>query len=162
MALWDGVPEALQQVHTRPLFVLRLKVRPIIDAGAVPAGARRIGVIFGGSFAGDRLSGEVLDGGSDWQTQRPDGALALDVRLVLRANDGALVTMTYQGLRHGPPEVIAAIGRGEETDPAAYYFRTTPRFETAAPHYDWLNRIVAIGAGHRAAAGVLYSVFEIL
>jgi hypothetical protein len=47
------------------------------------------------------------------------------------------------GLRHGPPEVIEAIGRGESVDPATYYFRTTPRFVTAHPAYAFLNRIVA-------------------
>ncbi len=45
------------------------------------------------------------------------------------------------GLRHGPPDVIAAIGRGETVDPATYYFRTTPRFETAHPSYAFLNRL---------------------
>jgi Protein of unknown function (DUF3237) len=47
-------------------------------------------------------------------------------------------------------------------DPAAYYFRTNPLFETASPKYDWLNRIVSIGIGHRPAGGPVYSVFEIL
>ena len=34
-------------------------------------------------------------------------------------------------MRHGPAEVLAALGRGETVDPAAYYFRTVPRFEAA-------------------------------
>jgi hypothetical protein len=35
-------------------------------------------------------------------------------------------------------------------------------FETASPQYDWLNRMLAIGIGHRQADGPVYSVFEIL
>jgi hypothetical protein len=70
--------------------------------------------------------------------------------------------MTYQGLRHGPPDVTARIEKGEAVDPASYYFRTNPLFETAAPKYDWINRVVAIGIGHRLAGGPIYSIFEVL
>lgn len=156
------LPEVLQSVRTRPLFVMRLKVLPLQMVGATPGGVRRIGVVPGGSFAGERLSGTVLEGGSDWQTARGDGVLTLDVRLVLKTDDEALVTMTYRGLRHGPSDVLARIDKGEAVDPAGYYFRTNPLFETAAPKYDWLNRIVAIGLGHRLPGGPVYSVFEVL
>ena len=70
--------------------------------------------------------------------------------------------MRYQGLRHGPPDVMARLDKGEAVDPASYYFRIAPTFETAAPQYDWLNRIMAIGAGYRRADGPIYSVFEVL
>ena len=70
--------------------------------------------------------------------------------------------MTYHGVRHGPPEVIARIEKGEVVDPTSYYFRITPVFETAAPKYDWINRVVAVGIGHRRADGPIYSVFEVL
>jgi len=42
------------------------------------------------------------------------------------------------------PETFHRIAAGEEVDPAEYYFRTTPLFETAAEKYDWLNRVVAV------------------
>jgi hypothetical protein len=35
-------------------------------------------------------------------------------------------------------------------------------FETAAPQYDWLNRLIAVGIGHRTAEGPIYSLFELL
>ncbi len=93
---------------------------------------------------------------------RADGATTLDVRLVLKADDGALITMTYQGMRHGPPDLLAKVEKGEAVDPSTYYFRINPRFETAAPQYDWLNRILAIGTGYRVPNGPVYSVFEVL
>jgi hypothetical protein len=93
---------------------------------------------------------------------RADGATALDVRLVLKTKDDALIGMTYLGLRHGPPDVMARIDRGEEVDPASYYFRVSPFFETAAPNYLWLNRVVAVGIGHRTSGGPIYSIFELL
>ncbi|HVJ52230.1 MAG TPA: DUF3237 domain-containing protein [Aliidongia sp.] len=156
------LPETLKTVRTRPLFVLRLEVPGIQMVGATPGADRRVAAIAGGSFAGERLSGTVLEGGSDWLTARRDGATTLNVRLVLRTDDDALICMTYQGLRHGPAEIMQKIAKGEAVDPAAYYFRVAPFFETAAPKYDWINRILAIGIGHREAAGPIYSVFEVL
>jgi hypothetical protein len=158
----DNLPEILRNVRTRPLFVMRLDVRKLQIVGATPGSYRRIGVVPGGVFEGERLAGEVLEGGSDWQAVRPDGTTTLDVRLVLRTKDDALIGMTYRGLRHGPADVIERVERGEVVDPERYYFRISPLFETAAPRYDWINRVIAIGIGHRLAEGPVYSVFEVL
>jgi len=159
---FDDLPEVLKNVRTRSLFVMHLKVRPLVVVGATPGGNRRIGLIPGGSFEGERLSGQVIDGGSDWQAVRTDGSTTLDVRLVLKTNDGVMIAMTYRGVRHGPTDVITRMERGETVDPASYYFRTNPMFETAAATYDWLNRILAVGIGHRQPDGPVYSVFEVL
>jgi hypothetical protein len=35
-------------------------------------------------------------------------------------------------------------------------------FQTAEAKYAWINRIVAIGIGHRRGDGPIYSVFEVL
>jgi hypothetical protein len=119
-------------------------------------------VIGGGSFEGERLTGEVLSGGNDWQDVRRDNCTKLDVRLLLRTTDGALIVMTYHVLRHGSPEQIQALDRGETVDPASYYFRLSGLFETSAPKYDWLNRVIAIGVGDRHPDGPVYSIFELL
>lgn len=156
------LPDVLTQVRTRPLFVMRLRVHPLQIVGPTPGGFRRVGVVPGGVFEGDRLSGTVLDGGSDWQTVRTDGSTTLDVRLVLKTADDALIAMTYRGVRHGPPDVIAKLEAGQAVDPASYYFRIAPMFETSAPAYAWLNDVVAVGVGHRLAEGPVYSVFEVL
>jgi len=161
-ALNDDLPEVLKTLRTRPLFVMRLDVRKLQIVGATPNSYRRIGVVPGGSFEGERLSGEVLDGGSDWQTARTDGAITLDVRLVLKTKDDALIGMTYRGVRHGSPEVLARIDKGEAVDPTTYYFRINALFETAAAKYDWINRIVGVGIGYRRFDGPIYSVFEVL
>src|ERR1700678_3710932 len=158
----DELPDVLKTIRTRPLFVMRLDVKPLIVVGATPGAFRRIGVMPGGAFEGERLSGDVLEGGADWQNVRSDGATTLDVRVPLKTHDGALIAMRYQGMRYGPPDVIAKLEKGEAVDPASHYFRIAPTFETAAPQYDWLNRVVAIGAGYRRADGPIYSVFEVL
>lgn len=159
--LTRDLPEALKSLRTRPLFVLREQVPPLLVVGQTPDAFRRIGVIQGGSFEGERLSGEVVSG-NDWQAVRTDSCIKLDVRLVLRATDGALIIMTYQCLRAGPPNVMEKLDKGETVDPASYYFRMNPMFETSAPQYDWLNRIIAIGTGHRLPDGPIYSIFEVL
>jgi hypothetical protein len=158
----NELPEALKSIRTRPLFVVRLKVRPLQIVGATPGAFRRVGVIFGGTFEGERLSGEVLDGGSDWQTVRSDGATTLDVRVILKTRDDALIAMTYRGIRHGPADVIKKLEHGESVDPGSYYFRTAGMFETAAAKYDWINRMVAVGTGSRLAEGPVYSLYEVL
>jgi hypothetical protein len=158
----DNLKDYQPEIRTRPLFVMRLDVRPMVIVGAVPGGFRRIGIVPGGAFKGDRLSGTVLEGGNDWQALRLDGSTILDVRLMLKTHDGELIGMTYRGLRTGPPEVIARVEKGEVVDPDSYYFRINPLFETASPKYEWLNRIIAIGSGHRLPDGPVYSVFEVL
>jgi hypothetical protein len=158
----DQLPEALSSVRSRALFVLRLDVQPYQVVGPTPGFVRRIGVVPAGVFEGERLSGVVLEGGADWQTVRPDGVTTLDVRLVLKTTDGALIAMTYRGLRHGPADVMARLDQHQQVDPGSYYFRTDARFETAAESYGWINRIVAVGIGQRMPAGVTYSLFELL
>ena len=96
------IPESLRSVRTAPVFVMRLVVPKVISVGATPGTFRRLGVVSSGMFAGERLSGEVLNGGNDWQEVRTDGSTTLDVRLVLKTNDDALIAMTYRGVRHGP------------------------------------------------------------
>jgi len=160
--LFNDLPAALQSVHTRPLFVMRLDVKPIVMVGDTHGAVRRVGIVPSGTFVGERLSGTVLDGGSDWQTVRSDGSTSLDVRLILQTDDGANILISYRGVRHGPREVIQRLERGEEVDPASYYFRINPVFEAPTGKYEWLNRVLAIGTGHRFASGPVYSVFEVL
>jgi hypothetical protein len=161
-SLSEGLSDVLKHIQVKPLFLMRLSVPPLTVPGQTPNGFRRIGVIQGGSFEGERLSGEVLAGGNDWQTVRGDEGTKLDVRLVLRTNDNALIVMTYQALRWGPADVMEKLDKGEVVDPARYYFRMMASFETGAPKYDWMNRIIAVGTGGRPPDGPIYSLFEVL
>jgi hypothetical protein len=153
----------MTDVRTTPLLTLTLKVGSIENLGKSPFGERRLAAIAGGSFEGPKLRGTVLEnGGSDWLLVRADGATQLDVRLVLKTDDGHLIGMTYRGIRHGDPAIMARLNRGEAVDPSTYYFRIAPFFETASDKYGWLNRIVAVGLGHRQPSGPIYRVFEVL
>lgn len=153
----------MQAVRSCHLFTIQMDLPPTLELGDTPGGNRRVFTVSGGRFAGDRLRGEVLSlASSDLLLVRSDGSSQQDVRLILRTDDGALVLMTYRGIRHASPDVGARIARGEQVAPSDYYLRTAPFFETSAPKYAWLNKIVSIGVGERQANGVKYEVFEIL
>lgn len=100
-SLGENLPKALTSVRTRPLVVIREQIPPLIVVGETPDGFRRVGIVQGGAFAGERVSGEIVTG-NDWQTVRKDNCLRLDVRLVLKTTDDALIVMTYQAFRTGP------------------------------------------------------------
>jgi hypothetical protein len=136
-------------MRSRPLMTLRLSTGPTQDIGAGPRGARVTFPITGGSFDGDRLRGKVLPGGDDWTIKRTDGAIELDLRVTLETDDGALIHMTFEGLR-------------DDGAPGAPYFRTVPRFETAEPRYSFLNRLLAVGSGEISGAGPVHVIEELL
>ena len=133
-------------LNSRPLMVLRLATSATQDIGATPQGMLTIFPVVGGTFAGERLRGSVRAGGGDWVTARADGVLTLDLRVTLETDDGALIHMTFTGVR----------------DDATRYFRTVPRFETAAPEYAYLNRLLAVGVGEIRPDGPIHVIEEIL
>jgi Protein of unknown function (DUF3237) len=116
----EALPEVLTRVRTRPLFELREMVPPLYIVGATPNAFRRIGVIMGGTFDGERLSGEVLSGGNDWQTIRTDGCVKLDVRLMLKTTDGALIAMptdrSIRSLRYSKESAVGEWTRASNSE----------------------------------------------
>ena len=140
---------------------LTVELAPIRELGAGRAGQRRIIQIVGGTVTGPRLRGRILNLGADWQTVFADGLAELDTRYALETHDGAVIEIKNYGYRHGPADVIAALGRGEDVAPGAYYMRTHARLETGDPAYDWVNRTLFIGTGARLAQAVKVSLFAI-
>jgi hypothetical protein len=130
--------------------------------GGGPLGERRVVAITGGTFAGPQLKGSIVPGGADWQIVRADGVLDIDARYVMRANGGALIRVVSQGYRHGPPEVLAALGRGESVPADRYFFRTVMRFETGDAELLWLNRTIAVATAERRARQVLLEAYRLL
>jgi hypothetical protein len=150
------------ELNTRLLMVVRIVAAPPHALGAGPRGTRLTFPVTGGDFEGPRLRGRVLDGGGDWGVVRADGVLELSLRATLETEEGARIALTFDGVRHGPAEVIAALGRGEAVDPSRYYFRTVPRFEAADERYAFLNQIVAVGRGENSAGGAVHTFYEVL
>ena len=153
------LPPPLQSQY---LFTITVTVHELHDVGSVPLGLRHLDMLGAGQFEGPRLRGVVLAGGIDQKIFRSDGAMNPNVRLVLKTVDDALIYMHYTGVRYGSQAVMDRIAAGESVDPAEYYLRNTPYFETASPKYHWLNRIVSVGVGRRMPDHAAYEVFEIL
>jgi hypothetical protein len=145
-------------------FLMRIAadVGEVLSMGGGPLGERRMVAITGGTFAGPQLAGRIEPGGADWQIVRADGALDIDARYAMRTDGGALIRVVSQGYRHGPPEVLAALARGEDVPAQAYFFRTVMRFETGAPALEWLNRTIAVASAERKARQVLLESWRLL
>ncbi|GGL28704.1 DUF3237 domain-containing protein [Planomonospora parontospora] len=148
-------------MNLEPLAAFHVELDPILDLGDSQWGRRRVINIVGGSFDGPRLSGTVLPGGADWQVVHADGTASIDTRYTLRTHDGAHLYISTSGVRHGPPEVLGRLARGEEVDPSAYYFRLFCRFETGDERYLWLNRTLAVASGARAPGAVRYDAYAL-
>ena len=129
--------------------------------GQAPLGERRLVEITGGRFQGPGLCGEVLSG-NDWQIARRDGLLEIDARYVIKDERGGVVRVVSQGYRHGPPDVMERLARGEDVDPSDYFFRTTMRFETGAEELAWLNKTIAVASAERKARQVKLQAWRLL
>ncbi len=136
------------------LCSLVVLVGPITSLGHGPYGERRAIALLGGTVSGSGMDGRVLAGGHDWQTVRADGVVDIDAHYALELDDGALVEVSSVGLRHGPGDVLARLGRGDVVDPSEYFFRTLVRFQTGAARLAHLNRTMAVAVGARRTTQV--------
>jgi hypothetical protein len=152
----DRLPEPRLTLAYR----LEATLGPPLEIGDGPQGHRRIVPQTGGTFTGPELHGKLLPGVSaDWQTVLPDGTALGDIRYTLQTDAGDLLYVQSRGIRHGSPEVLARLARGEDVDASEYTFRTSTRIETAAADLDWLNKGIFISVGGRTARGVIYETY---
>jgi len=153
-------------LETEFLFTMRVKLDPILDHGATPDGQRLVAIGSSGTIEGPKIKGVIVgNSGGDWARVRADGSGALDVRISLKTDDGALILMTYFGRMIASQENFGyALDFFKPDDPAGanrYYFRTNPLFETSDARYAWMNHIVCIGKGRTGDGGVIYEVFAV-
>jgi hypothetical protein len=142
-------------------FEMHAMVGPPQDIGQVRGGRRRIVPITGGTFAGPGFRAKILPGGADWQTIQPDGFTDLDTRYTIQADSGGLVYVQNAGMRHAAPDVMEKLLAGQTVDPSLVYFRTVPRFETAAPDLQWLTRAIFVGVGERYPTEVVIRFYKV-
>ncbi len=146
-----------------PLCRLSVRVGSAVEVGATPLGFKRVVPILGGEVLSEntvnthQFEGVVMAGGADFQTVLAAGddefgltTALLDARYVIHLSDGAKVFVHNTALRHASASVTASLMRGEPVSPSSVYFRCQPRFETAAPQWQWLHQFQFIGTGWRA------------
>jgi Protein of unknown function (DUF3237) len=146
--------------HLTKVYRLEATVGPPIEFGELRQGRRRIAPLTGGTFTGPELNGKLMPGASaDWQIVAADGTVFGDVRYTLKTDDGDLLYVRSEGVRHGSAAVLARLGRGEDVQANEYVFRVATRIETATPDLDWLNKGVFIGVAGRQPQGVIYETY---
>jgi hypothetical protein len=143
-----------------PAFTVDARLGPLEDHGVTRAGHRRVVPIAGGRVVG-LFDAEILPGGADWQVVRPDGSVEIDTRYSARTSAGEYVHFRTSGVRSGPPPVLAALLRGEDVDPASYYFRVAVYLETSAPRLDFLERSIFVASAVRGADSVAYTAYRV-
>jgi len=143
-----------------PAFTVDARLGPLEDHGVTRAGHRRVIAVAGGRVSGV-LDAEILPGGADWQLVRPDGAIEIDTRYSALTAAGEYVHLRTSGVRSGPPEVLAALLRGENVDPASYYFRVAVYLETSAPRLAFLERSIFVASAVRGADTVSYVAYRV-
>ena len=159
----------LPPLRSRILCTVEFEVAGgLIAIGASPFGDQRLVYVTGGRFFGDRLSGTVLPGGGNWSRSGRlgnDAAVGtFDARAVWQTDAGSLIYVTYSGRSVIPDPVRAEFAdpAAPPVDPARYYLRIAPVFETADPALAWLNGVLAVGVGERTDFGVRHVVHEVL
>jgi len=143
-----------------PAFTVEARLGPLEDHGVTRAGHRRVVPIAGGRVGG-LFDAEILPGGADWQVVRPDGTVEIDTRYSARTPAGEHVHFRTSGVRSGPPLVLAALLRGEDVDPASYYFRVAVYLETSAPRLHFLERSIFVASAVRGADSVSYTAYRV-
>ena len=144
-----------------PMAQIRCEVGALVSLGPAKHGERRYVPLGGGTVVGPELNGTLVEGGVDWQVQRADGVLDIAAHYGIRTTDGALIEVQSDGMRHGSAEAMARLARGEAVARDEYFFRTIMRFQTGAPAWLHLNKVLALAVGQREARAVLLDVYRI-
>lgn len=139
---------------------LEVEVGAPVEIGRTPAGIRRVVPITGGTVSG-LFTGRVLPGGADFQLIASETVTVMEARYVLESDDGELVYVDNRAVRSGTAEDIERLRRDLPVDPARIYFRSTPRFETAAPRLAELASSVFVGTGVRRPRAVVFDYFRV-
>jgi len=144
-----------------PMTRVSCDVGELVSLGPGKHGERRYVPLAGGTVEGPELNGRLVEGGVDWQVRRADDVLDIAAHYVIRADDGSLIEIQSDGMRHGPVDVMARLARGEAVGRDEYFFRTIIRFQTGSPTYAHLNKALALAVGQREAARVVLDFYRI-
>ena len=148
-------------LETKYVFTITAHIDPVVSAGDVGHGVRRIVPIIGGEVGGE-VNGTVCPFGADFQIIRPNELIELEAKYALQTDDGAIIYVENRGIRFGPLELLQKLKRNEPVDPKLIYCRSSPKFETGAAGYRWLMEHLFVASVARHAERVVIDVHKVL
>jgi hypothetical protein len=160
MADEKSIPLEIPALTFEKLFYLEATCAPIIPIGDVGKGDLNIYPVLGGYFEGDKLRGEIVSLGADWNYMYHDRVDVMDTRYLLKTDDGAYISISTNGRYLNSLEQDQALDRGEFVDPQKYYFRQHLFFETGVEKYRWLNGVIAVAVmGIKSTGEICYDAY---
>jgi hypothetical protein len=144
----DAPVPAVPPLQTELVFEEIVTISAPVEVGMTAQGRRRYIPITGGTFKGPKLSGTVLPGGADWQTERADGVTEVDALYSIRCDDGTVIVVHNSG-------VISEGGT---------YLRTSPRFVAPEGPHAWLNKFQFLSSisGGPQPGSVIIRIYRVL
>lgn len=119
----------------------------------------------GGWVKGPEINGVLLSPTADWLRVMPGGSFGVDVRGTIKADDGALIYITYTGVINYPKNSLERLMKGEVLTSKDYYFVTAPRLQTGSQKYAWLNSVQCVGKAAEVKLGensyVKYDIYVV-
>ena len=97
-------------LETRYAFTITVRIAEVTTAGDTGHGVRRIIPIIGGEVRGEKVNGNVLPFGADFQIIRPNELIDLEAKYAFETDDGAVVYIDNRGIRFGPVELLQKLG----------------------------------------------------
>lgn len=153
----EPVPPTLEQ-----LFRLVLQTGEPSSLGETPVGVQSVAPITGGVLSGPGVDAVVRGAGTDHVCLRSDGSAVYTVDLLadVETEDASgMLRLSLTGIRFGSSEVMDALDRGDQVDPALYYFRGTLEVSTSVRSLTYLNRAVVVTSGSRHGNRVVVDAF---
>ncbi len=155
-------PLRIPELQVEKLFYLEAACEPIIPIGDIGTADLNIYPILGGYFEGEKLRGEIMKFGADWNFMDKDRVDVMDTRYLLKTDDGAYISIWTNGRYLNSIEQDQALDRGEFVDPDKYYFRQHLFFQTGAEKYKWLNGIIAFAVmGIKQTGEICYQAYMV-
>jgi len=154
-----------QTTHITTEYLMTL-LAPLDAPIAVDGSLQIFNVKPGGWVKGPKINGAMVSPAGGWPRTMPSGVFRLDVRGLIRTDDGADIFVSYNGIIQYSKESAERLMKGGVlTDKDVPYVVTAPTFQTSSGKYAWLNGVQAVGKMVELKAGdgayAKYDVFVV-
>ena len=132
-----------QSLPPKSEFLMSIDIK--FDPPSVVDKGMRIFNISDGVVSGPGIKGTIHSPSADWVQILPSGVIRLDVRLLVKTDDGEIIYISYNGALKHSEKSLEKLKKGEEINSDDdWYFVSAPTFRTSSKKYDYLNSIQGI------------------